>query len=254
MQTPNRKLAVVTGASRGIGRAVALAFAREGYDVWALARSAEALEALRQEGGEAIRPLSVDVADEAAVLAACRTVLGSGVPRVLVNNAGIAISAPLAKTGTEDFHRVMAVNVTAPFLFCRELMPAMAAAGGGRVINMASTAAVKGMRYTSAYCASKHALLGLTRALAVEYARKGLTVNAVNPGWTETDMLTAAASAVSQGSGRSEAEAKQALASMNAMGRIIQPHEVAALCLFLASDAAAGVTGAAYAMDGGETG
>jgi NAD(P)-dependent dehydrogenase (short-subunit alcohol dehydrogenase family) len=148
----------------------------------------------------------------------------------------------------------MAVNVTAPFLFCRELMPAMAAAGGGRVINMASTAAVKGMRYTSAYCASKHALLGLTRALAVEYARKGLTVNAVNPGWTETDMLTAAASAVSQGSGRSEAEAKQALASMNAMGRIIQPHEVAALCLFLASDAAAGVTGAAYAMDGGETG
>lgn len=254
MHTPNRKMAVVTGASRGIGRAVALAFAREGHDVWALARSTEGLEALRKEGGEAIRPLSVDVADEAAVLAACRTVLASGAPRVLVNNAGIAISAPLTKTSTEDYHRVMAVNVTAPFLFCRELMPAMAAAGGGRVINMASTAAVKGMRYTSAYCASKHALLGLTRALAVEYARKGLTVNAVNPGWTETDMLTAAASAVSQGSGRSEADAKQALASMNAMGRIIQPEEVAALCLFLASDAAAGVTGAAYAMDGGETG
>jgi len=253
MNTPN-KMAVVTGASRGIGRAVALAFACEGYDVWALARSTEGLEALRKEGGEAIRPLSVDVADEAAVLAACRTVLASGAPRVLVNNAGIAISAPLTKTSTEDYHRVMAVNVTAPFLFCRELMPAMAAAGGGRVINMASTAAVKGMRYTSAYCASKHALLGLTRALAVEYARKGLTVNAVNPGWTETDMLTAAASAVSQGTGRSEADAKQALASMNAMGRIIQPEEVAALCLFLASDAAAGVTGAAYAMDGGETG
>jgi NAD(P)-dependent dehydrogenase (short-subunit alcohol dehydrogenase family) len=112
---------------------------------------------------------------------------------------------------------------------------------------------VKGFRFTSAYCASKHALLGLTRALAVEYARKAITVNTVNPGWTETDMLTSAASAVSQSTGRSPEEARQALASMNAMGRIIQPEEVAALCLFLASDAAASVTGASYAMDGGET-
>jgi NAD(P)-dependent dehydrogenase (short-subunit alcohol dehydrogenase family) len=252
METPS-KTAVVTGASRGIGRAVARAFAREGYGVWALARSAEALEGLRQEAGDAIRPLAVDVADEAAVLEACRTVLASGTPRVLVNNAGIALSAPLTKTRTEDLQRILAINVTAPFLFCRELMPAMAAAGGGRVINVASTAAVKGFRFTSAYCASKHALLGLTRALAVEYARKGVTVNTVNPGWTETDMLTSAASAVSQSTGRSSEEARQALASMNAMGRIIQPEEVAALCLFLASDAAASVTGAAYAMDGGET-
>ncbi|XXF79474.1 SDR family NAD(P)-dependent oxidoreductase [Myxococcaceae bacterium GXIMD 01537] len=252
MTTPS-KTVVVTGASRGIGRAVARAFAREGYAVWALARSAEALEELRREVGESLRPLAVDVADEAAVLAACDTVRAAGAPWALVNNAGIALSAPLTKTGTEDFQRIMAVNVTAPFLFCRELLPAMAAAGGGRVINVASTAAVKGFRYTSAYCASKHALLGLTRALAVEYARKNVTVNAVNPGWTETDMLGSAAAAVSQSTGRTADEARKALASMNAMGRIIQPEEVAALCLFLASDAAASVTGAAYAMDGGET-
>jgi NAD(P)-dependent dehydrogenase (short-subunit alcohol dehydrogenase family) len=148
----------------------------------------------------------------------------------------------------------MAVNVTAPFLFCRELIPAMATAGGGRVINIGSIAAVRGAKYTSAYCASKHALLGMTRALAVEYARKAVTVNQVNPGWVETDMFSSAVGAVTQATGRSEAKAREALASMNAMGRIIRPEEVAAVCLFLASDAAGGVTGATYAIDGGEPG
>lgn len=245
---------MVTGASRGIGRAVALALVREGYTVWALARAAQALEALRQEAGEALRPLAVDVADEAAVLAACRTVLEAGAPYVLVNNAGMTVSAPLTKTSTADLQRVMAVNVQAPFLFCRELMPAMAAAGGGRVINIGSITATRGARYTSAYCASKHALLGLTRALAVEYARKNVTVNIVNPGWVETDMFSQAKQSISQSTGRSAEEAHAALAAMNAMGRIIQPEEVAAVCLFLASEAAASVTGSIYAVDGGEPG
>ena len=253
MTTP-RKIAVVTGASRGIGRAVALSFVGEGYDVFALARSAESLESLRNEAGEALRPLAVDVTDEAAVLGACKTVLQAGPPRVLVNNAGISLSAPLTKTRTEDLARVMAVNVTAPFLFCRELIPAMAAAGGGRVINIGSLTAVRGAKYTSAYCASKHALLGMTRALAVEYARKNVTVNQVNPGWVETDMLSSALGAITQATGRSEAQAREALANMNAMGRIIRPEEVAAVCVFLASEAAGGITGAAYAIDGGEPG
>ncbi|AGC42780.1 NAD-dependent epimerase/dehydratase [Myxococcus stipitatus DSM 14675] len=252
--TTTQKSVVVTGASRGIGRAVALAFAREGYRVWALARAAEALESLAQEGGAAIHPLVVDVADEAALVAATKKILAEGTPRVLVNNAGITVSAPLTKTRTEDLARVMAVNVTAPFILCRELMPAMAQAGGGRVINIGSMAAVRGMKYTSAYCASKHALLGLTRALAAEYAKKQVTVNAVNPGWVETDMFTHATAAISKTTGRSGEEAREALASMNAMGRIIQPEEVAALCLFLASDAAGGITGAAHAIDGGELG
>ncbi|HLK99034.1 MAG TPA: SDR family oxidoreductase [Myxococcaceae bacterium] len=252
--TTSKKSAVVTGASRGIGRAVALGFAREGYEVWALARSAESLESLRAEAGEALHPLAVDVTDEAAVLAACRTVLQAGPPRVLVNNAGISLSAPLTKTRTEDLARVMAVNVTAPFLFCRELIPAMATAGGGRVINIGSLTAVRGAKYTSAYCASKHALLGMTRALAVEYARKNVTVNQVNPGWVETDMFSSALGAITQATGRTEAQAREALASMNAMGRIIKPEEVAAVCLFLASEAAGGITGSIYAIDGGEPG
>jgi NAD(P)-dependent dehydrogenase (short-subunit alcohol dehydrogenase family) len=253
MTTP-RKTAVVTGASRGIGRAVALAFAREGYEVWALARSAEALEGLRREAGEPLRPLPVDVSDEAAVVSACKTVLEAGTPRVLVNNAGISLSAPLTKTSTADLARLMAVNVTAPYLFCRELIPAMATADGGRVINIGSMASVRGVRYTSAYCASKHALLGITRSLAVEYARKNVTVNQVNPGWVETDMFSSAVGAVTKTTGRSEAQAREALASMSAMGRIIRPEEVAAMCLFLASDAAVNITGVAYAIDGGEVG
>ncbi|WP_342379222.1 SDR family oxidoreductase [Myxococcus stipitatus] len=252
--TTTQKSVVVTGASRGIGRAVALAFAREGYRVWALARAAEALESLAKEGGASIQPLVVDVADEGALVAATKRILAEGTPRVLVNNAGITVSAPLTKTRTEDLARVMAINVTAPFILCRELMPAMAQAGGGRVINIGSMAAVRGMKYTSAYCASKHALLGLTRALAAEYAKKQVTVNAVNPGWVETDMFTNATAAISKTTGRSGEEAREALASMNAMGRIIQPEEVAALCLFLASDAAGGITGAAHAIDGGELG
>jgi NAD(P)-dependent dehydrogenase (short-subunit alcohol dehydrogenase family) len=252
--TTTSKTVVVTGASRGIGRSVALSFAREGFKVWALARSAEALESLRSEGGANIRPHAVDVADEAALVAATKAILADGAPRVLVNNAGITVSAPLTKTRTEDLARVMAVNVTAPFILCRELMPAMAQAGGGRVINVGSMAAVHGMKYTSAYCASKHALLGLTRALAAEYAKKQITVNIVNPGWVETDMFTNATAAITKTTGRSDDQAREALASMNAMGRIIQPEEVAALCMFLASDAAGGITGSAYAIDGGEAG
>lgn len=250
--TTSNKTAVVTGASRGIGRALVQAFVEEGYEVWALARAADALEALARESGGAVRPLAVDVADEAAVLAASQKILEAGTPRVLVNNAGITVSAPLNKTSTQDFQKVMAVNVTAPFLFCRELIPAMAKAGGGRIINIGSIAATRGVKYTSAYCASKHALLGLTKSLAAEWARKNVTVNIVNPGWVETDMFAGATAAITKTTGRTEDQAREALAAMSAMGRIIQPEEVAAMCLFLASEAAAPITGAAYAIDGGE--
>lgn len=252
--TTSKKIAVVTGASRGIGLALVRDFVKEGYEVWALARAADALEKLAAESNGAVRPLPLDVADEAAVLAAAQKIREAGTPRVLVNNAGITVSAPLNKTSMEDFHKVMAVNVAAPFLLCRELIPAMAAAGGGRVINIGSMAATRGVKYTSVYCASKHALLGLTRSLAAEWARKNVTVNIVNPGWVETDMLSNAKAAISKSTGRSEQEAHAALANMNAMGRVIQPDEVAALCLFLASDAAATITGSAYNIDGGEAG
>ncbi len=241
----SQKLAVVTGASRGIGLAIARACLEAGYRVLGLSRSAPPLDGVTH--------LPFDAADEASVLAAARQVLGVGVPWLLVNNAGIALSAPLAKTSSEDHARLMAVNLTAPFLLCRELLPQMAKAGAGRVINVASTAGLKGFRYTASYCASKHALIGLTRALAVEYAHKKVTVNAVCPGWTDTDMLAASAQNISKATGRSEEEARETLAKMNPMGQLIRPEDVAQACLFLASDAAGTVTGATWTMDGGES-
>ncbi len=252
-----RRTAVVTGASRGIGRAIAIALARQQYAVWAMARSADQLDALCSEAaamnGE-VRSLKVDLSDEQQVLQSCALLLKeAGPPWVLVNNAGIALSASLARTRNEDFERVYKVNTLAPFLFCRELIPAMASAGGGRVINFASTAALRGYKYTSAYCASKHALLGFTRALAVEFATKGVTINAVCPGWTDTEMVVAAVDNITRATGRTPEEARRALEQMNPMGRLVPPEEVAELCLFLASDAAAAVTGAAYPVDAGET-
>ncbi len=255
MSSPLKQV-VVTGASRGIGRSISLRFAQQGYEVWAMARSFEALLALETEAattGGKIRPLRLDVERADDVLSAVQIVLEAGVPSVLVNNAGIAISSSLEKTELESFEKTMAVNVTAPFLLCRALMPAMAKAGGGRVINIASTAAVKGFRYTSAYCASKHALLGLTRALAVEYAAKHVTVNAVCPGWTDTEMVAASTETISRVTGKSRAEARSTLEKMNPMGRLISPGEVAELCLYLASPMASAITGGSYLIDGGES-
>lgn len=250
-----QRWAVVTGASRGIGRAVALRFVRAGYPVWALARSSADLERLAAEAssqGGTIKPLVVDLDRAEDVVQAARVIAAAGAPAVLVNNAGIAPSAPLAQTELELFERTLRLNATAPFLLCRELIPAMVAAGGGRVINVASTAALKGFKYTAAYCASKHALLGLTRALAVELAAKGVTVNAVCPGWTDTELLARSAEGIATATGRTPEQARELLARMNPMGRLIRPEEVAEVCLFLASPAAAAITGASYVIDGGE--
>lgn len=253
---PDRKTAVITGASRGIGRAAAVRFAENGYRVLGLARSVKDLERLAAEiskkGGE-LQPIRLDASNRPEVVAACEAILSRwGPPAVLINNAGIALSAPLAKTKADDFDRLMAINLAAPYFFCQRLMPAMASAGGGRVINVASTAALTGFKYTSVYCASKHALLGMTRALALEFAKKNVTVNAVCPGWTDTDMLRGSAEAISAATGRSHEAARQALAQMNPMGRLIRPEDVAELCLFLASPAASAITGAAYVIDAGE--
>lgn len=241
------KVAVVTGASRGIGRAVADRLAQSGYGVWELSRTATSTQ------GKGPRPLKVDVSDATEVERACHTILEEAPPSVVINNAGIAVSAPLGRTSLEDFDRVMAINVRSAFLLCQALVPSMAKAGFGRVVNVCSTAALKGFKYTSAYTASKHALLGLTRALSVELATKGVTVNAVCPGWTDTDMLARAAEAISEATGRSKSESVETIAAMNPMKRLTRPEEVAELCLFLCSPAAATVTGAAYTMDGGES-
>jgi len=243
---------VVTGASRGIGRAVALRFARQGHPVWALARSETDLESLREEVPDRVRPLVVDGEDEAALRAACKKINAEGAPGVLVNNAGIAPSAPLVKTPMADFDRVMAINVRAPFVMCQELVPGMEARKFGRVINMASTAGLRGFRYTSAYSASKHALLGLTKSLALETAQSGVTVNAVCPGWVDTPMVARATERIQKVTGRSEEEARAALWKMHPIGRFVQPEEVAEVCFFLAGEQAGAITGTTYVIDGGE--
>lgn len=242
----------VTGASRGIGRSIAEAFVKAGWRVWALARQEASIEPLKAHGDVHFVPF--DAADVASVEAAAhRLTLEAGHLTALVNNAGIALSAPLHKTSLEEYQRIMAVNVTAPFLLMRELSGAMVKAGHGRIVNITSTAAKKGFRYTSAYCASKHALLGLTRALAHELAPKGVTVNAVSPGWTDTDMFAASIQKISDTTGRSAEEARAALEKMNPQNRAVKPEEVAELVYFLcASPAGAAITGADYAIDGGE--
>ncbi len=247
---------MVTGANRGIGKAIALGFLQAGWTVVALARTAESLDALRREAGPLagrIRPMACDLSDPAQLEGAAQALADADpVPGVLVNNAGITVSAPLNRTSNEDLQRVLQVNTVAPFLLCRALIPRMAEAGGGRVVNIGSIASLKGIRYTSAYCASKHALLGMTRALAIEWGKRGVTVNTVCPGWTETDMFSRALEAVVRKTGRSEDEARAAVLANNPMGRAVAPEEVTALVLYLSSPAAGGLTGAALPVDCGE--
>jgi len=248
---------VVTGANRGIGQAVALAFLQAGYRVVAVARSLASLDGLQAQAGpaaQALERLECDVADAGALEATCRLLQARVLaPAVLVNNAGVSLGAPLERTSRAELERVLAVNTVAPFLLCAAVLPGMARAGGGRVVNIASIAGLRGIRYTSAYCASKHALVGLTRALAVEWADRCITVNAVCPGWTETDMLHSAVQRVAEKTGRNPDKARDTILARTPLGRAVLPEEVAALVLHLASPLAASVTGAALPVDGGES-
>lgn len=246
------RVALVTGGGRGIGREIALAFAREGLAVAVAARTLsqveEAAAAVQALGAKAL-PLALDVTDAGAIPAAVKAVTEAlGPVDVLVNNAGIAESAPFAKTDPALWERHLRVNVTGPFLLTREVLPGMLERGWGRVINVASLAGLFGAPYITAYAASKHALVGLTRALAMEVAGKGVAVNALCPGYVATDLTWKGARIVAAKTGKSFDEAVQAMARINPGGRLIEPAEVATAAVKLLSDD--GTNGEAIILDG----
>jgi NAD(P)-dependent dehydrogenase (short-subunit alcohol dehydrogenase family) len=252
------KAAFVTGGGRGIGRAIALEFAREGARVFAVARSEREVESVAAEiregrGGESASHSTCDVADPQSVARAfdeAREFFGRG-PDILVNNAGIAESAKFTDTSDEFWQRHIAVNLSGTFYCMRAALPAMVERGWGRVINVASIAGKTGAAYIAAYSASKHGVLGLTRSAALEVAAKGVTVNAVCPGYVDTEMTARALDNIEVKTGRSRAEALETIKRMSPQNRLVTAEEVAAVALLLASDEGRGITGQAINVDGG---
>jgi NAD(P)-dependent dehydrogenase (short-subunit alcohol dehydrogenase family) len=195
----------------------------------------------------------MDVTDEAAVAdGVARIEAEAGRVDILVNNAGRALGAPFEKTDGALWSDMLASNLSSVFFVTRAVLPGMAQRGRGRIINVASTAGLTGYAYVSAYVAAKHGVVGLTRALALEYARRGVTVNAVCPGYTDTPLVAEAAANIVAKTGRSEVEARLALAKVNPMQRLVTPQEVADAILWLASAGASAINGQAVAVAGGE--
>ena len=245
--------ALVTGAARGIGAEIARGLVAAGARVTLLGRRPEPLAALAGELGEAAHVAVADIVHPEQVgpaLAAARERFGP--LAILVNNAGQAESAPFQKTGLELWNRMIAVNLTGSFICSQAALPQMLEGGWGRIVNIASTAGQRGYAYVTAYTAAKHGVVGLTRSLALELARKNITVNAVCPGYTETDILRESIANVVAKTGRSVEEARAQFAAVNPQGRIIQPAEVAGAVLWLCGDGAASVTGQAISVSGGE--
>jgi len=256
MRLRNR-LALITGGGRGIGRAIAFAFAREGAQVAVAARTREEIEKVANQttaefGIEAFA-VECDVAYAESVNRAFERFsekVGRG-PDILVNNAGIVETASFLKTDEALWQRHLAVNLTGTFHCTRTALPAMLEHGWGRIINIASIAGKTGAPYISAYTASKHGVLGLTRSLALEVAAKGVTVNAICPGYVDTEMTSRGVENITAKTGKSADEALEAIRQMSPQKRLVTPEEVAAVALLLASEEGRGINGQAINVDGG---
>jgi NAD(P)-dependent dehydrogenase (short-subunit alcohol dehydrogenase family) len=224
------RLVVVTGGTRGIGAAVAKRFTDLGDRVVALGRA------------------DCDVTDEAAVAEVFSSL---GEVDVLVNNAGVSASAPLTKTTVDDWRSQVDVNATGAFLCTRAVLPGMQARNRGRIVTVASTAGLAGQKYTAAYSASKHAAVGLMRAVAAEVTGTGITSNAVCPTFVRTDMTAATVQRIAATTGRSEEDSTRMVADMSPLGRLLEPEEVAFAVTFLAAPEAAAINGQTIVLDGG---
>lgn len=243
----NEKVALITGGGRGIGRAIALTFAQHGARVAVAARTREQVETVAHEIGAQAIALTCDVSNAQDV----SRMFADLNPDILVNNAGIAESSTLVNTTDELWHRHLAINLSGTFYCTRAALPAMLEKGWGRIINIASIAAKTGAPYIAAYAASKHGVMGLTRSVALEVAASGVTVNAICPGYVDTEMVSRGVERITTRTGRSAEEALDTLKHMSPQNRLVTPEEVAALALLLASDEGRGINGQGINIDGG---
>ena len=254
MESIAGRVALVTGGGRGIGRAIALALARAGAHVAVTARTVPEIEAVAAEIaalGRRTHFFPTDVSDRQA-LARIPGIVAErlGPIEILVNNAGMHASAPVLRTDDAAWDAILEVDLTAPFLLTRGCLPAMYERRWGRILNVASVAGRIGIKYGAAYASAKHGLLGLTRSVALEAAKKGVTCNAICPSWTETKMLDDSVEAISAATGRTAAEAREAILASSPVGRAALPEEVADVAVWLAGSPI--VTGQAIDVDGGE--
>lgn len=250
-QTPRH--ALVTGGGSGIGAAIARSLRARGMRVTVLGRRADVVQALVDTDAAHLHAVTADVADVAQVTAALDSARARfGRVDILVNNAGQAVSAPFLKMDMALWQQMLGVNLTGAMVCMQAVLPEMLAAGWGRIVNVASTAGLVGYPYVSAYCAAKHGVIGLTRALALETATKGITVNAVCPGYTETDIVQQSIARVVAKTGRSAEQARAEFVKSNPQGRLVRPEEVADAVAWLCGDSASAVTGQSLSVSGGE--
>ena len=240
--------AIITGGSRGVGAAIARALAAQGARVTVMGRDLKALKG-SIAGIAGALAVAVDITDPRSVK---RAFAKAGAADILINNAGGAESAPFERTDEALWQGMLALNLSGAFHCTQQVLPAMRAKGWGRIVNIASTASHKGYAYVTAYCAAKHGLLGLTRALALETARDGVTVNAISPGFIETEMLASSVRTIVKTTGRPEDDIRRQLQRRNPQGRFVTAEEVAAAAAWLCSPTSGSVTGQSISVSGGE--